>query len=431
LTPRTAVVVLGMHRSGTSALTGALHALGVPLGAPLLPPNFANERGYWELAGAVAIDDGVLLRLGASAMEVDDLPEGWDESPLADEAARLLVDILRRNFENEPIWAIKDPRICVLLPLWKRVFRDLGIAPRYLVTLRSPWEIAGSLESRDALPRVDAFAAFREHYAAGERETRGERRVFVRYEDLLARPESELERIAGSLGISWPRPVENVRGEIREFLEPSLRHWRTGDESGDPGLDAALRSFTESLDRFVEGDSPASRALLQLSDATLSTALSIRRPARTRSSPNMDSAPRPDAAPLSDSGFTLQWLAHEVPATTRTVLPIPISVSVRNSGGERWPDIRSTELARAGIPAVRLAYRFLSDDRPPSHDDYGTRVDLSNPVEPGESVELSFRVPAPRTPGTHRLQIDLVQEGVAWFESKGAPRLVVPINVEG
>src|SRR5205085_1727054 len=104
-----------MHRSGTSALTGALHALGVPLGAPLLPPNFANERGYWELADVVVIDDGVLVRLGAAPMEVEALPEGWETSPLAAEAVRLLVDLLRRNFEGEPLWAIKDPRICILL----------------------------------------------------------------------------------------------------------------------------------------------------------------------------------------------------------------------------------------------------------------------------------------------------------------------------
>src|SRR5439155_11899591 len=107
---------------------------------------------------------GLLLRLGASAMEIDALPESWEASPIADEAARLLGDLLDRNFENAPLWAIKDPRICVLLPLWKKVFRDIGISPRYLVTLRSPWEIARSLESRDALPRIDAFAAFRKHY---------------------------------------------------------------------------------------------------------------------------------------------------------------------------------------------------------------------------------------------------------------------------
>src|SRR6266446_6985151 len=60
---RKAIVVLGMHRSGTSALCGALDVLGVNFGKHLMTANEANTKGYWEHPEIVALHDELLRSL--------------------------------------------------------------------------------------------------------------------------------------------------------------------------------------------------------------------------------------------------------------------------------------------------------------------------------------------------------------------------------
>src|SRR6185312_15331109 len=112
----TAILVLGMHRSGTSALTGMLRCLGVALGHDLMPATADNPRGYWEHAGIVAIHQQAM---GAHGMAWDDIrampPELAHDRGMADRIA----EILSAEFAGSPLWAVKDPRLSRLLPLWR------------------------------------------------------------------------------------------------------------------------------------------------------------------------------------------------------------------------------------------------------------------------------------------------------------------------
>lgn len=250
-----AVVVLGVHRSGTSALTGCLRLLGVPLGEPLLPPEVDNQRGFWELEEIVAANERLLAAFGGSHLEPPRFPDGWLDSEPAREARRDLGAILRKNFAAETVFAVKDPRICLLLPLWKRVLSDLGVEPGFVVTARSPWEVAKSLEERNGLTRRESEALYLRHYAEAERETRGARRLFTTYERILSDPVKELERIGASLAVAWPVSFEESRSRIEAFVAHSLRHWKTpardaGTEpASGPGADAHA-----ALLRLVERD---------------------------------------------------------------------------------------------------------------------------------------------------------------------------------
>jgi hypothetical protein len=77
-----------------------------------------------------------------------------------------------------------------------------------------------------------------------------------------------------------------------------------------------------------------------------------------------------------------------------------------------------------------LSYRWLRADSDTPVSDYSDRADLSAPLDPGQWTTLLIAVTPPQAPGDYRLQFDLVQELVSWFEAKGAPRLIVPVHVE-
>ena len=237
------LAVLGMHRSGTSALAGALHLLGVPLGEPLVPPGRDNERGFWELAEVVEVHEDLLASFGASHLDLTKLPEGWLASEAAREARGRLLEILRRNFENVPLWAVKDPRLSIFLPLWDEVLRELGIESRFVLMQRSPCEVARSLATRNATGTREALALWERHVSEAERLTRGRPRAFASYERLLAEPVAELERLGRVLGVVWPVAPADARAELTEFLSPALRHWKRPElpRDADAALAAAVR----------------------------------------------------------------------------------------------------------------------------------------------------------------------------------------------
>src|ERR1700722_9316263 len=74
----TALIVLGMHRSGTSALTGVLHHLGVALGERLMPTSPDNPRGYWEHNDIVDVDHRLMATFGRTWDDIRSLPAGFE-----------------------------------------------------------------------------------------------------------------------------------------------------------------------------------------------------------------------------------------------------------------------------------------------------------------------------------------------------------------
>src|SRR5688500_16955298 len=95
---RQGLVVLGMHRSGTSALTRVLSLLGADLPGRLLDPRPDAVRGYWESADLVAIHDRLLEAAGLAWHEVTPFPESWWLTAAADNFRREILEFLRRDF---------------------------------------------------------------------------------------------------------------------------------------------------------------------------------------------------------------------------------------------------------------------------------------------------------------------------------------------
>ena len=223
LMPR-ALLVLGMHRSGTSAVAGALRLHGVALGSELMSPAEDNPRGFWEHAGVVAIHERLLARMGRSWNDPRNLPSGWQDSLPAQVAAHELETLLRAEFSGVPLWAVKDPRLCRLLPLWWPVLERMGVLPTAIFVLRHPREVVASLSKRNQWPEGLSRLLWIQHLLDAEAETRTVARTVLTYEALLDAPVTALEAVFSGLGIPPPSLTQVERTALDGFVSRDDRH---------------------------------------------------------------------------------------------------------------------------------------------------------------------------------------------------------------
>jgi hypothetical protein len=221
------IVVLGMHRSGTSAITRSLEILGVGLGKNLYPAACDNPKGFWEDRECLEINEALLARfnsaydsLGLTWREVDD-PE---VNKLKLKASALIA---RKLDESNNIWGFKDPRTCRLLSFWCDVFKVADCTVSYVIALRNPASVVASLGKRNNIAAEKSYLLWFQHTLLAILQTRGEKRVVVNYDDLLDFPFVQVKRIAHALSLDVPcRDSLEVLDFEREFLDVNLRHTR-------------------------------------------------------------------------------------------------------------------------------------------------------------------------------------------------------------
>ena len=160
------LLVVGMHRSGTSLLGSLLRACGVSTPGPLIPGDVHNPEGYFERADVTALQEQLLIdleRWWPSPRGMEPLPEGWLESERGEKALADLLALLHPETERQQSpWAIKDPRSSLLLPLWKEACLRLNIPLQLLLAVRDPAEVMVSLMRRDqAVTGMDCWRAQR------------------------------------------------------------------------------------------------------------------------------------------------------------------------------------------------------------------------------------------------------------------------------
>lgn len=228
---RRAIFVLGMHRSGTSAVTRVLNLLGVELGGGLMAASPDNERGYWEHMEIVQEHDRLLTALGSSWDDLRPLPVNWTKTPAAVEAAQRLRTLVECDFAGKPLWGLKDPRLCRLLPLWLPLLRAMRVTPHFVLVVRHPREVAASLAKRDHKNDAASALLWLRHTLEAERTTRGFPRTVIHYPDLVENPRTwsaEFWRVAAECGLYWPHEPQVIDDKVVAFLSPALRHHHVG-----------------------------------------------------------------------------------------------------------------------------------------------------------------------------------------------------------
>lgn len=224
------VVVLGMHRSGTSAVTRVLNLLGVAVGAPgrLMGPKAGdNDKGFYEHFEIARLNNRLLRKLGGSWDAPPDLAAGWHEAGALDDLRAEAAEILREEFSGMSLWGFKDPRACLTLPFWRPLLGEAS----FVICHRSPLEIAASLHRRNRLPVERGVALWRRYAASAVTVTHAEERMFVTYDQVLDDALALADRLGQFVGHPGRARDASTRREIAAWIAPELRRHSTSMEA--------------------------------------------------------------------------------------------------------------------------------------------------------------------------------------------------------
>ena len=238
---RIAVLVLGMHRSGTSAAARIVSLLGADLPKHLMAPTEANAPGHWEPQPLVDLNDELLESASSRWDDVSRFPRDWYGSTSEPAFRTRAVSTLREEYGESRFFTLKDPRICRIVPFWLSALTDFEAAPSFVLTLRNPLEVAASLKARDGFPFAKGLLLWLRHTLDAEHHTRGHLRALLSYERLLDDWESEARRVSSQLQLSWPRLSNRTRAEVDRFLAEQHRHH--DHSSRDLARHAAVRDW--------------------------------------------------------------------------------------------------------------------------------------------------------------------------------------------
>lgn len=272
---KTALVVLGMHRSGTSSVAGALALLGARAPQTLMRPADDNPKGFWESEVLAAFNDR-LLQAGGSTWH------DWrrfDPSKVADALPAFrteAADKLTSEFGDATLIVLKDPRICRLFGFWRSVLEDCGYRVAVVSPVRSPAEVAASLMVRNDMSRSHALRLWLRHVLEAERASRLQPRRFLAWPDFIADWRRAVDQTAQDLGIDLDRRPE-AEARVDEFLSAELKHQHANDPVPDHirhthqilraiardgehpdlqrALDNARQAFDQACDLFADAPS--------------------------------------------------------------------------------------------------------------------------------------------------------------------------------
>jgi hypothetical protein len=213
------VVILGMHRSGTSALGGALEPLGLTVGKTVMPPKQENPKGFYENNSLTELHERFLASIGSDWRDLqplgDEQFQGAGARRFQSKLLRLLVDEFG---EGRPL--IKDPRMCRLMPLWVPLIQEHFPQAGFILPIRHPVEVAYSLRQRSDLTLDQGLKLWVVHVIEAERTTRSFSRLFTTYDQLMQSPVQTVLRLAQGLGLSTNVDAAVITSQI----DSTLRH---------------------------------------------------------------------------------------------------------------------------------------------------------------------------------------------------------------
>jgi hypothetical protein len=254
---RQAVLVLGMHRSGTSAFSGVVNALGVAGPKTLASSDEFNQRGYFESPRIFTAHDEMLASIGSSWDDWRQLDPRWLQSK-SESHRQALKALFIDEFGDEQLIYVKDPRICRFVPFVCTILAELNFSTIAVLLLRNPLEVAYSLQRRDNFELPKSTMLWLRHVLDAEYFSRNLPRYFLAYEELLQNWRYHVDRIAEKTGIVWPDRSDRSGAEIDQFLTTELYHERAKwDETKDHRdvFETACHTYRILMDICTRGES--------------------------------------------------------------------------------------------------------------------------------------------------------------------------------
>lgn len=254
------VLVLGMHRSGTSVLARVVNLLGVPIGSKddlMIESSPGNPKGHWESNSLTGLNEELLALAGGFWSAPPELEHGWCLSIPQDFRQRA-IDTFRKVYSTRT-WVWKDPRNCITLPFW---LDALSSRPLCVVAVRDPLEVAHSLWRRDGYGATLSLALW-ERYVRDLLSNLSDLTVmFVPFDDLVEDPAAWCLRISSFLGTAGIATDPRSKQAVADFLDSPSGLGRRSREEDRLAMTLAplyevLRTLTGPHERFVMPSLPS------------------------------------------------------------------------------------------------------------------------------------------------------------------------------
>jgi len=214
------IIVLGMHRSGTSATTGTLSFFDAFLGEELIEKNEENPKGFFENRKILDLNKAILEH---QKSDWDDYLFDFEKIKTNDfnEWVDQAKNIIISEFKYVNAFIIKDPRLCLLLPIWQAALHALDIAIKIIIPHRSPLEVAHSLKHRNKFSIEKGLLLWTSYTFSLEMNSRNEDRLHLLFPNDFQDSKILLEKIEAftQLSINKDKLIEAY-----SFFEKKLNH---------------------------------------------------------------------------------------------------------------------------------------------------------------------------------------------------------------
>jgi len=243
---RVCILVLGMHRSGTSALTRVLNLMGAALPKNVVGATEWNAAGHWEPELLGQLHTAMLDECGS---RWDDWQK-FDFNYLGKERQKYyktrMSELIIDQYNQSEIFVIKDPRICRFVDIYQEILSAEKIDVRYIMMLRDPFQVIKSLSERDKLEYGFSARLWLRHVLDAEAATRGLPRSRIWFDDLINDPSAEVTRLTRELRVAWPN--ESLGGaKAAESLSPGLIHHEDVRPWSIPGVGETLSAVAMAM----------------------------------------------------------------------------------------------------------------------------------------------------------------------------------------
>ena len=233
------IVVVGMHRSGTSLLSKGLQVLGVDFGDHLLPGAQDNPLGFHEDIDIGSFNETLLYLLKFSCDSIKNYPT---DIPNKDILIRYGTRLIKNKTNKKELFGFKDPRTARNISLWKDIFQSLSKTEVQIVIIfRNPISVAQSLYNRNKIDLVRSYYLWLQYYVSVLLITNDFDTHFISYEDLVQNPYLEMKRLGTSLGLELNSRVKSqLKDFAKNYIDSSLQHYRNFTKKVDSQKDMPL-----------------------------------------------------------------------------------------------------------------------------------------------------------------------------------------------
>jgi glycosyltransferase involved in cell wall biosynthesis len=261
--PRTCLLVLGMHRSGTSAITRILNLMGAELPKQLVGALPGNEAGHWEPERLVLLHDQMLAEAGSSWRDLRPFDPAQLPADRLEHYKTMIQLILQDEFGDARVFVLKDPRICRFIPIYRAVFCELKVRIHPVIIIRNPLEVAASLLVRDRISNAYGLLLWLRHCLDAEKHTRDMSRVLVNYDCVVNDIINVTALLRKSLDEYLPLGSADVDKLAQMSVRRDLRHQESlldgvgRNSSAKTWINEAYIAFQELLTATAENSATA------------------------------------------------------------------------------------------------------------------------------------------------------------------------------